>query len=84
MQVGGSRSGLWIQEIPGGVMMIPSLARGCWRRWGGLKERYFGEKYKNIRSMQRDYKLGECIFLRRLRKIYVLDQLSDFGEITEL
>lgn len=46
LQVDGSRSGLWIQEIPRGVMMIPSLARECWRRWGGLKERYFGDKQK--------------------------------------
>lgn len=29
LQVGGSRSGLWIQETLRGAMMIPSLARGC-------------------------------------------------------
>lgn len=40
LQLGGSRNGLWIPETLHGAMMIPSLARGCLRRWGGLKERY--------------------------------------------
>ena len=29
-------------------MMIPSLARGCQKKWGGLKERYVGEEQKKL------------------------------------
>lgn len=53
LQVGGSRNGLWIPETLHGVTMIPSLARGCLRRWGGLKERYCIESLKYPLPSQR-------------------------------
>lgn len=51
-------------------------------KMGWSKGKVFWRRAKEIRTMQRDYKLGECIFLRRQKKL-CFGSISDFGEITK-